>query len=130
MFWRRLGDPAPAAGETAAAQGESAALPVEEAAPEPIDPAAPVARLPVTNSGQERLTLILEPWAWDECVEPGETVTVVTVGTPGSDRPWSGTTVPNEPFQLDHHPDTLVVWANGDLTIIEDASGNELIRWP
>ncbi|MEU9143631.1 hypothetical protein [Streptomyces sp. NPDC048349] len=124
MFWRRLGDPAPAAEVTAAV------LPVEEAAPEPIDPHAPVARLPVTNRGQKPLLLILEPWGWDECVEPGRTVTVVTVGTAGSDRPWLGTDVPNEPFQLDHHPDTLVVWANGELSIIEDDAGNELVRWP
>ncbi|MFA7767560.1 hypothetical protein [Streptomyces sp. NRRL S-448] len=70
MFWKRRGKPVPAAEATA-----------------PARPAAPVARLPVTNDGQNGLSLILEPWGSEVRVEPGEKVTVITVGAADGDRP-------------------------------------------
>ncbi|ARE73410.1 hypothetical protein ACFVZ8_13060 [Streptomyces sp. NPDC059558] len=108
MFRKRLGAQAPA-------------LPIPEA--------APVARLPITNDGRNRLSLVLEPWGSEEWVEPGEKVTVITIGTADGDRPWSGTRSPHEPFEVQYCADMLVVWANGSVTIVEDSEGNELSRW-
>ncbi|MFD5511548.1 hypothetical protein ACFWIB_27785 [Streptomyces sp. NPDC127051] len=134
MFWKRLGERVPAVRESAASDGERAPSAEEVAAvvlapPEPWDPAAPVARLPVTNGGQDPLELVLEPYCWSEWLEPGATVTVVTVGEADAQRPWSGTTAPDEPFELDYYPDQLVVWPNGRLVLILDAAGNELYRF-
>ncbi|WKD31306.1 hypothetical protein [Streptomyces xanthophaeus] len=112
MFWKRRREPAPAAEATAS-----------------VRPAEPVARLPVTNDGRNRLSLILEPWASEVWLEPGEKVTVITIGSADGARPWSGTRAPDEPFELQYCSDMLVVWANGSVTTVEDAAGNELIRW-
>ncbi|MFC9819689.1 hypothetical protein ACFWG6_12815 [Streptomyces erythrochromogenes] len=129
MFRRRLGTPG--AGECDAAPAPDAG-PVERVAPmppEPWDPAAPVARLPITNDGARPLELFIEPYCWSEWLEPGARVTVVTVGKAGADLPWSGTSVPDEPFELQYLADTLVVWPYGDLVLVLDASGNELYRF-
>ncbi|WP_051781561.1 MULTISPECIES: hypothetical protein [unclassified Streptomyces] len=121
MFRKLWGRPAPAA--------EAAPEPPEP--PEPPAPVAglPMARLPVANEGKKRLALILEPWGSEEWVEPGEKVTVVTIGRADGDRPWSGSRSPHEPFEVQYYADMLVVWPNGSVTILEDADGNELLRW-
>lgn len=115
MLWKRLGDPAPSAGKNPFARAENSEQPVTGqpmagTSPEPLDPALPAARLPLTNSGERRLEIFIEPYCWSEWLEQGASVTVVTVGRADKDRPWSGTTVPNEPFQLDCLPDMLVIW--------------------
>uniref|UniRef100_A0AAU2K0U7 Uncharacterized protein n=1 Tax=Streptomyces sp. NBC_00049 TaxID=2903617 RepID=A0AAU2K0U7_9ACTN len=134
MFWKRLGERVPAADETATGTKGASSVehvaPVGIAPPEPWDPAAPVARIPVENGGQHPLELILEPYCWSEWLEPGAKVTVVTVGTADAERPWSGTTVPDEPFELQYYADQLVIWPYGDLVLIVDADGNELYRLP
>ncbi|MFK0046236.1 hypothetical protein ACIQU4_19460 [Streptomyces sp. NPDC090741] len=94
-----------------------------------MGPAAPVARLPVTNGGQNPLELVLEPYCWSEWLEPGAKVTVVTVGEADAVRPWSGTTAPDEPVELDCYPDQLVVRPNGRLVLVLDAARNELYRF-
>ncbi|MFD5882087.1 hypothetical protein [Streptomyces yangpuensis] len=98
--------------------------------PAPWDPAAPVARLPIRNDGLRRLELFVEPHCWSEWLEPGAEVTVVTVGRTDTDRPWTGTSVPDEPFELQYLADMLVVWPYGDLVLLLDAAGNELYRYP
>ncbi|MGW2273141.1 hypothetical protein [Streptomyces yangpuensis] len=133
MFWRRLGTPEADAAAATAPDSAPGAVPVAAAGarpPEPWDPAAPVARLPVTNDGSRPLELFLEPYCWSEWLEPGARVTVVTVGEAGADRPWSGSSVPDGPFELQYLADMLVVWPYGDLVLLLDAAGNELYRYP
>ncbi|MFJ1569388.1 hypothetical protein ACIOG8_35115 [Streptomyces erythrochromogenes] len=130
MFWRRLGTPGADASATAAPPSAVPAERVGPLPPEPWDPAAPVARLPVTNDGLQPLELVLEPYCWSEWLEPGSKVTVVTMGRPDTNRPWTGTSVPDEPFELQYLADTLVVWPYGDLVLLLDAAGNELYRYP
>ncbi|MFG2335636.1 hypothetical protein [Streptomyces yangpuensis] len=128
MFWKRLGTP----GADATVNTVPGAVPEADAGPlppEPWDPAAPVARLPVRNDGLRPLELFIEPYCWSEWLEPGATVTVVTVGAAGADRPWTGNSVPDEPFELQYLADMLVVWPYGDLVLILDADGNELYRY-
>ncbi|MFG2985780.1 hypothetical protein ACGFYQ_31755 [Streptomyces sp. NPDC048258] len=130
MFWRRLGEPARPAGKNPFTPVESTGepmAPMELAPPEPWDPSLPVARLPVKNGGDRELELVLEPYCWSEWLEPGQEVTVIAVGTADEERPWWGTTVPDEPFQVEYYPDQLVVWVNGDPLIV-DSAGNELYR--
>ncbi|MFI6144509.1 hypothetical protein [Streptomyces sp. NPDC051109] len=52
----------------------------------------------------------------------------MTVGEADAERPWSGTSAPDEPFDVDYYPDQLVVWPHGLLVLILDTAGNELYR--
>ncbi|WP_158780862.1 hypothetical protein [Streptomyces sp. NRRL S-237] len=54
---------------------------------------------------------------------------MITIGSGDGVRPWSGSRSPYEPFEVDHYADMLVVRPDGDVTILEDAAGNELNRW-
>ncbi|WKV70666.1 hypothetical protein AW27_003485 [Streptomyces sp. PCS3-D2] len=54
----------------------------------------------------------------------------MTVGSGCADRPWTGSSVPDQPFELQHHADVLVVGPNGDPVLPVDADGNELYRYP
>ncbi|WP_346164254.1 hypothetical protein [Streptomyces bangladeshensis] len=86
----------------------------------------PVARLRVRNDGDDLLELVLEPYGSDHWLLPGETFVVWTIGSPGAERPWSGTTRGNEPFEVDHAPGSVTVHINGSLGYVTDTDGNEI----
>jgi len=61
------------------------------------------ARLRIENSSGELLEVVLEWYGRDYWLMPGEVVVVTTVAKDG--RTWSGTTRPNEPFEVEHRTD-------------------------
>ncbi len=81
------------------------------------------ARLLVRNDGEEPLELTVEPWAEVHRILPGQTCVVVTHSSAGDDS-WGGTLRGDEPFQVDHRPGSVTVWANGDCFHISDREGN------
>ncbi|MFD4143093.1 hypothetical protein [Streptomyces sp. NPDC058572] len=83
------------------------------------------ARLLVGNDGEEPLELTVEPWADIHRIPPKQTCVVVT-HSPTGDGSWSGTLRGDEPFQVDHRPDSVTVWANGECFHLSDREGNAI----
>ncbi|MFF2195108.1 hypothetical protein [Streptomyces sp. NPDC058157] len=83
------------------------------------------ARLVVRNDGGEPLELTVEPWADIHRIPPKETCVVVT-HSPAGDAPWSGTSYGDEPFEVEHRPDSLTVWAYGHCFHLGDRQGNPI----
>ncbi|MFK0253812.1 hypothetical protein [Streptomyces sp. NPDC090445] len=82
------------------------------------------ARLVVHNDGEEPLDLTVEPWA-DIHEIPPKGMCVVVTHAPAGGRDWSGTSYEDEPFEVEHRPDSVTVWANGHCFHICDREGNE-----
>ena len=68
----------------------------------------------VQNDGERPLELWLEPFGQDYWLEPGEAVYVTSYGT------WSG-----HPFETNHEPDRLTLWATSWFATVSDGDGNE-----
>ncbi|WP_327735235.1 hypothetical protein OG749_16705 [Streptomyces nojiriensis] len=83
------------------------------------------ARLAVGNDGGEPLDLALEPWGDVHRILPDESCVVVTHSA-AADGPWPGAGLGDEPFQVDHRPDSVTVWANGHCFHLSDRQGNEI----
>ncbi|WP_234352027.1 MULTISPECIES: hypothetical protein [unclassified Streptomyces] len=82
-----------------------------------------MARLLLGNGGEAALELTLEPWAETRRIPPKQTWVVVT-HSPAADGPWSGTLREDEPFQVDHRPESVTVWVNGNCFHPSDRDGN------
>jgi hypothetical protein len=85
----------------------------------------PEARLRIENSSNELLEVVLEWYGRDYWLKPDEVVVVTTVGNDGP-RTWSGTTRPDEPFEVDYHTGSVTVHFNGDVAWVTDADGHEI----
>ncbi|MGW6721085.1 hypothetical protein [Streptomyces sp. NPDC054995] len=83
------------------------------------------ARLLISNGGTAPLEVTVEPWADLHRLPPDRTCVVVT-HSPTADGSWSGTLRENEPFQVEHRPDSVTVWANGVCFHLTDADGNTI----
>ncbi|WP_371749751.1 hypothetical protein OG302_40515 [Streptomyces sp. NBC_01283] len=83
------------------------------------------ARLVLSNGGDAQLELTVEPWAEIHSILPKETCVVVT-HSPAGDGSWPGTLRADEPFEVDHRPDSVTVWANGNCFHLSDAEGNAI----
>ncbi|MFE5808690.1 hypothetical protein [Streptomyces sp. NPDC056491] len=83
------------------------------------------ARLMVRNDGEEPLDLAVEPWGDVHRIMPAELCAVVTHSLAGYGT-WPGTTLGDEPFEVQHRPDSLTVWANGSCFHLYDREGNEI----
>ncbi|MFF4426224.1 hypothetical protein ACFY04_36540 [Streptomyces sp. NPDC001549] len=83
------------------------------------------ARLVVSNDGEELLELTVGPWADIHRIPPKETCVVVT-HSPAGDDTWSGTLYGDEPFEVEHRPDSVTVWANGHCFHLSDRQGNAI----
>lgn len=83
------------------------------------------ARLLLSNGGEAPLELTVEPWADLYRIEPQQTCVVVT-HSPAGDGSWSGTLRKDEPFQVDHRPDSVTVWVNGHCFHLNDADGGAI----
>jgi hypothetical protein len=83
------------------------------------------ARLLLSNGGEAVLELTVEPWAETHQLLPKQTWVVVT-HSPAADGSWSGTLRGNEPFQVDHRPESVTVWVNGNCFHLSDAEGNAI----
>ncbi|MFI0739459.1 hypothetical protein ACH4PU_15445 [Streptomyces sp. NPDC021100] len=79
----------------------------------------------IGNSGEEPLELAVEPWAQLHRMPPKQTCVVVT-HSPAGDGTWSGTVSRDEPFQVDHRPDAVTVWVNGNCFHLSDTDGNAI----
>ncbi|GHB17648.1 hypothetical protein GCM10010392_52620 [Streptomyces clavifer] len=84
---------------------------------------AGTARLLLGNGGEAALELTVEPWAETHHIPPKHTWVVVT-HSPAADGSWSGTLRGDEPFQVDHRPESVTVWVNGDCFHLSDTVGN------
>ncbi len=82
-----------------------------------------IARLLLSNDGEAALELTVEPWAETQQIPPNQTWVVVT-HSPTADGSWSGTLRGDEPFQVDHRPESVTVWVNGDCFHLSDMDGN------
>jgi hypothetical protein len=69
------------------------------------------ARLLLGNGGEAALELTMEPWADTHRILPKQAWVVVT-HSPATDGSWSGTLRGDEPFQVDHRPESVTVWVN------------------
>ncbi|MFG2437914.1 hypothetical protein [Streptomyces sp. NPDC048508] len=78
------------------------------------------ARLLIGNGGESALELTVEPWAETHQMFPKQTWVVVT-HSPAADGSWSGTLREDEPFQVDHRPESITVWVNGNCFHLSDA---------
>ncbi|MEU5187507.1 hypothetical protein AB0G83_10220 [Streptomyces klenkii] len=87
--------------------------------------AGTTARLLIRNGGEAPLELAVEPWADVHQILPEQTRVVVT-HSPARDGSWSGTLRKDEPFQVDHQPDSVTVWANGNCFHLSDVEGNAI----
>jgi hypothetical protein len=83
------------------------------------------ARLVVRNDGEKLLELTLEPWADVHRIRPKETCIVIT-HSPTGDGTWGGTSHGDEPFEVEHRPDAVTVWANGDCFHLSDREGGPI----
>ncbi|MEU6314323.1 hypothetical protein [Streptomyces sp. NPDC047014] len=83
------------------------------------------ARLVVSNDGEEPLELTVEPWADIHHIPPKEGCVVVT-HSPAGDETWAGTSYGAEPFEVQHRPDSVTVWANGHCFHLSDTQGNAI----
>lgn len=83
---------------------------------------ARTARLLLSNGGDAALELTVEPWAETYRIPPKRTWVVVT-HSPAADGSWSGTLRGDEPFQVDHRPESVTVWANGNCFHLREAEG-------
>ncbi|MDH6539916.1 hypothetical protein [Streptomyces sp. SPB4] len=79
----------------------------------------------VRNDGEELLELAVEPWADTHQIPPKGTCVVVTHSSAG-DGTWGGTTYGDEPFEVEHRPDSVTVWAYGDCFHLGDREGNPI----
>ncbi|MEV0282268.1 hypothetical protein AB0I22_38680 [Streptomyces sp. NPDC050610] len=77
----------------------------------------------ISNGGEVPLELVVEPWADSHRIPSKQTCVVVTHSS-AADGSWPGTLRGDEPFQVDHRPDSVVVWANGDCFHLSDADGS------
>ncbi|MEV8395206.1 MULTISPECIES: hypothetical protein [unclassified Streptomyces] len=77
------------------------------------------------NSGVVPLELTVEPWA-DIHRMPPKQVCVVVTHSRATDGSWSGTLRGDEPFRVDHRPDSITVWGNGDCFHLSDVDGNAI----
>lgn len=82
-----------------------------------------MARLLLGNGGEAALELTVEPWAETRQIPPKQTWVVVT-HSPSADGSWSGTLRGDEPFQVDHRPESVTVWVNGHCFRLCDRDGN------
>lgn len=83
------------------------------------------ARLLIGNGGEAALELTVEPWADTHAIPARQTWAVVT-HSPAVDGSWSGTLRAHEPFQVDHRPESVTVWVNGNCFHLSDAEGNTI----
>ncbi|MER7050073.1 hypothetical protein ABT391_35155 [Streptomyces jumonjinensis] len=83
------------------------------------------ARLRLCNDGEALLELTVEPWAEVHQILPKQTCVVVT-HSPSGDGSWSGTLQADEPFQVDHRPDSVTVWVNGNCFHLGDEEGDAI----
>ncbi|MFD9406018.1 hypothetical protein ACFWBN_03185 [Streptomyces sp. NPDC059989] len=83
------------------------------------------ARLAINNGGEAPLELIIEPWADCYLIPPKQSWVVVT-HAPAGDAPWTGTSYGDEPFEVDHRPDAVTVWPNGNCFHLGDRAGNAI----
>ncbi|WP_233415834.1 hypothetical protein [Streptomyces sp. N35] len=79
----------------------------------------------VRNTGTQPLELTVEPWAEVHHIPPGETVAVVT-HAPTTGGVWPGSKAEGEAFGVDHHPDSVSVWANGNCFHLTGQDGNAI----
>lgn len=77
------------------------------------------ARLLISNGGEVALELNVEPWAETYQMLPKQTWVVVT-HSPAADGSWSGTLRGDEPLQVDHRPESVTVWVNGNCFLLSD----------
>ncbi|MFF1714065.1 hypothetical protein [Streptomyces sp. NPDC058268] len=83
------------------------------------------ARLVLSNGGDAPLELTVEPWAEIHSILPKQSCVVVT-HSPAGGGSWPGTSRADEPFEVDHRPDSVTVWANGNCFHLSDAEGNAI----
>ncbi|MFI7235153.1 hypothetical protein [Streptomyces cyaneofuscatus] len=82
-------------------------------------------RLLVSNGGEVALELTVEPWAETHQMLPKQTWAIVT-HSPAADGSWSGTLRGDEPFQVDHRPESVTVWVNGKCFHLSDTEENAI----
>uniref|UniRef100_A0AAU2JI34 Uncharacterized protein n=1 Tax=Streptomyces sp. NBC_00049 TaxID=2903617 RepID=A0AAU2JI34_9ACTN len=83
------------------------------------------ARLVVRNGGQEVLEVYVEPWGDVHRIEPEQSCVILTHSEAG-DGTWPGTSYGDEPFEVVHRPDGLMVWANGHCFHLAERDGEEI----
>ncbi|WP_324798363.1 hypothetical protein SJX93_27940 [Streptomyces cyaneofuscatus] len=83
------------------------------------------ARLLISNGGEVALELTVEPWAETHRMLPEQTWAIVT-HSPAADGPWSGTLRGDEPFRVDHQPESVTVWVNGNCFHLRDTEENAI----
>ncbi|MEV6395868.1 hypothetical protein AB0M39_13980 [Streptomyces sp. NPDC051907] len=86
------------------------------------------ARLAVSNDGEEPLELTVEPWADIHQILPKETCVVAT-HSPAGDGTGPGTSYGDEPFEVQHRPDSVTVWAYGHCFHLSDREGNAIYAY-
>ncbi len=86
---------------------------------------AGMARVLISNGGESALELTVEPWAETHQMLPKQTWVVVT-HSPAEDGSWSGTLRRGEPFQVDHRPESVTVWVNGNCFHLSDTEENAI----
>ncbi|MEW2138090.1 hypothetical protein AB0892_16065 [Streptomyces sp. NPDC005409] len=79
----------------------------------------------MSNEGQELLELTVEPWADMHRIPPKGTCTVVT-HAPAGDGTWGLPSYRDEPFEVEHRPDSVTVWVNGHCFHLSDKEGNPI----
>ncbi|MGK5628196.1 hypothetical protein ACSNOD_07010 [Streptomyces sp. URMC 123] len=83
----------------------------------------------VSNEGEKPLELTVEPWADTHRVLPKETCVVVTHSPAedgAGDDAWCGTSHGDEPFEVEHRPDAVTIWANGHCFHLSDREGTAI----
>ncbi|WP_432084157.1 hypothetical protein [Streptomyces sp. WAC 04229] len=83
------------------------------------------ARLLLSNGGEAALEMTVEPWAETHQIPPKRTWVVVTHSS-AADGSWAGVLHGDEPFQVDHRPESLTVWVNGNCFHLGDADGTAI----
>lgn len=83
------------------------------------------ARLLISNGGTATLELTVEPWAETHQMLPKQTW-IVGTHSPAADGSWSGTLREDEPFQVDHRPESVTVWVNGNCFHLSDTQENAI----
>ncbi|MFD3939387.1 hypothetical protein ACFWSF_29770 [Streptomyces sp. NPDC058611] len=81
----------------------------------------------VGNEGEELLELTVEPWADIHWILPEGTCVVVT-HSPAEAGTWGGTTYGDEPFEVEHRPDSVTVWANGHCFHLSEGQCNPIFE--
>ncbi|GGR09022.1 hypothetical protein GCM10010280_66050 [Streptomyces pilosus] len=77
----------------------------------------------LSNDGEAALELTVQPRAETHQLLPKQTWVVVTYSS-AADGSWSGTLREDEPFQVDHRPESVTVRVDGNCFHLSDTEGN------